>query len=196
MPSAPYLYRLKVYSLENIVFEMEAIEKYCQFANPAKSANSAIAAVGPNTILSDINKILYLYIITLGIARRLKLRDSILAFNPPSVSMCRNRKYIGADKARATRRIKDIIAYIIRSVGLKAYRDNKNFVVNNIKFKSLAGTAVVPGKNFHLWYLNEKVGAAGGNSHGQSSIASYLADYCTLSLEPKLRHRLKTAVRR
>ena len=191
MKSAPHLYRLQAYSIENVLFELEAVERYCTFAMPARTSGAALSSVSFDNLMSDVKTQLAPYVTVLGIARRLKLRDAIFSINPPSISRTERGKYIGVDKNRCQKRIRQMISKIISEVGLRKYRITKGKVLKIIRSKNLPAEQFVPGKSFLIWYLNHRVGYAGGLSHTQPTIVSYLAEHCTLRHEPKLSKRLR-----
>ena len=104
--AAPHLYRLRVYSLENLVCEEASIEKLCIYSLPKLSSSAAVASVDLPITYDFSAEVLSGYIILLAIAKRFKLRKGVYAINPPSVSHQVNGKNVRADVAKIRQRLR------------------------------------------------------------------------------------------
>jgi hypothetical protein len=80
------LYRLKVYSLENLLIDNEAIKKYCKFSCPGIDELTCSIKCDVDGLFEEMQKYLLSYIAALAIARRLDLNGGISSINPHSVS--------------------------------------------------------------------------------------------------------------
>jgi hypothetical protein len=189
------LYRLKVYSLENLLLEASALEDYCGFAAPSMQNGACAAAVNVAGLIDDINRILLPYIVSLAIARRLNLRGAVYAINPPSVALSVGGRVIGPCPVAVRARVAGVVQAIIRSVGLSKYRAAKAAVLTNLRRKRLDGMKAAPGKLFALPYLNHRVEAAGGMGVNQRMISSYLADKVMLRNDPQFAAVIRRAIR-
>ncbi len=191
----PTLYRLRAYSVENLLFEGQAIEKYCSFAHPDKSKTHAVSCFKFDETMTELNTYLSPYIILLAIARRENLRNGLLAINAPSLSRKVKGRYVGVDPGKVRQRILLIIKYLKQSIGVGRYRFLKKEIRDGISRRSLSAHQIVPGKEFLIWYLNEITGSAGGVSLSQAVICSFLADHCKMQIDKKLASRLKSVAR-
>lgn len=186
------LHRLNVYSVENLFSAPAAMEDYALLACPALTSDQCLSQVAINALIDDVNENVFRYVVVLAIARRLKLRAGVFAFDPKSISTLVDGKYVGTDSLKLYGRLRSIIRACRQAVGIKKYNKAKEAVIQNIKVKGLTGLRTVPGKSFILWYLNERVGAARGVSAGQAIIVSHLARLAPLSIEPKLVRKLRS----
>jgi hypothetical protein len=186
------LYRLRVYSLENLLTEKSTMEDFAKVACPSMTAGQCLLAVDVAKMIDDINVNLMSYIAALAIARRLKLRGAAFALNPPSVSKLVGGKFISTDSAKLFARKRQIVRACIAAVGITKYSSAKVAVKGNIKRKNLNGLAAAPGKSFVLWYLNERIGAAKGVSVSQAIMVSHMARISPLSIEKNLVRAIKS----
>jgi hypothetical protein len=189
------LYRLKVYSVENLLFEVAAIEDYCSFASPSLHAGQCAAAVNANALAAELNNILLPYIVSLAVARRLRLRGSVFALNPPSVSKVVGSRLIGPCPTKVKQRVRAIITAIIHAKGHSQFRQAKEVVLRNLSRKRLDGVRAAPAKVFGLAYLNQRVEAAGGLTMNQKIIASYLAQHVRLENDMKFKAVIRRTAR-
>ncbi len=188
---ATHLYRLRVYSLENLVCELGALMKLCAFALPKHPAASAIAQVDLSTTYDRSAVMLNKYVLALAIAKRHKLRKGVYALNAPSVSKALAGKYICADETKVFSRTRDVLRALIADLGIENFKRSKALIVRNARLKRLLPEDVAPGKEFLLNYVIHKIETCGGNSIGRSAAVSYLCEHCTLSRDPGLRKRLR-----
>jgi hypothetical protein len=185
------LYRLSVYSLENLLLEEKAVESYVKFALPGMTSNEALATVNLEELFQRIDIVSRTYVVLLGIARRLKLRDNSLKFDQTIFLRKTRGKYVKLDTRRLNRKLYEAISFVKTSSGRSRYRATKRQVLRIIREKELAAVKYFPGKTA-LWMLNELIGVAGGLQNNQRVIVSYLANECQLSLDRKLARRLRS----
>lgn len=187
---AMHLHRLRVYSLENLLFEERCIEAYCAFSCPALTREEALSRVDIPLIMSQFNAKLNNLVIALAVARRLDLRDNAFRLDFRDLFEVSRGKYAKISDELLSSRLVAVIRRIKELKSLKDYRSAKADVIAGIRKKGLRGIDYVPGKSM-LWYLNERVGLASGQSHNPKAVASYLADHCTLSMDTTLVRRLR-----
>ncbi len=193
--SYPHLYRLNVYSLENVLMEQSALIQYCAFAAPGHSSGACAGAVQPEKLLEDLSTLVP-YVILLAIARRLALSGSVYAINPPSVTQTVRGRHIGPDERKVYSRKREIIKSIINEVGIQKYRLAKQAVLNTVEKRRLGDHRIVPAKNFGMMYFNERVIAAGGTGLNQKIVASYLAENAEMKFDKRLVARIKKVANR
>jgi hypothetical protein len=191
---ARHLYRLRVYSLENLLLESKALEAYCGFACPSRTADDACKAVDLEFFLQQIEQLASIYIVTLAIARRLDLRDGAFGMDIKAIFALKDGKHSHVDRRRLFSKLRILIKRIIELKSLGEFRSAKKDVLAAIDLRRFNGIDYIPGKML-LWYLNERVGGAKGASLQQSVIASYLADHCTLARDGLLVRRLRQVAR-
>jgi hypothetical protein len=185
------VYRLRVYCIENLLFEDGPVRKYCAFACPQHSEEDLSRLVATHELAEDVDRYLSIYFLALGIARRLGLRGGVYSLNPPSVTKLRNGHNVGVDPRKIRRRIVDIVRAIRKAVGHSRYQEAKKAVLRNVSRKRLRPVQYVSGKDFLLYYLNGRVVASGGRGLDRATTASYLADYCGLTQDRALVRRLR-----
>lgn len=182
-PKYPHLYRLQVYEIENLLLELTRLEDYVAVACPKLARGVALARVDVPGLLSEIDQLLPSYFVVLAVARRLKIKGPIFKLNPPSVSRQSGGHYVGPSAARLRTRLRQLISEMIARVGLARYR-RELLVVRTIQARRrLRGVGLVPGKKFILWYLNQRILEAGGDTLPTHIIASMLSTTCTFALE-------------
>jgi Protein of unknown function (DUF4435) len=188
------LHRLRVYSLENLLYENGAVENYCKMVCPGMGASEAIRAIKLDEIKDTVEKVSRTYIAALAVARRLDLRGGEYAFDYKSIFVKRGGYRMELDRRRLRAKTAAVISTIKIEKGAKVYRRTKKLVFKAIVSKKLEGFEYFPGKGL-LWHLNERAGAAGGASLQQRVIASLLAQKCSLSLDLKLARRIRRIAR-
>ncbi|WP_421729886.1 DUF4435 domain-containing protein [Brevundimonas sp.] len=196
MPSSPHLFRLNVYSVENLLFEKDSAVRLARFAMPGASPATADAALDWDDLVESLDRHASRYFLALGIARRLKLRGGVFAFQPASIAVTINNKNIGVDPYKCRIRTFEVIKAIRASVTSNRYRLAKAAVIKNVSTKKLSGVQFVAGKNFHFMFLIARLAGAGNVGLSPTAVASYLADYCTFERDPRLRRRLRKLARR
>lgn len=189
------LYRLNVYSVENLVLDLDALKKYCRFSCPGVDEASCHARCDVDSLFREMEDNLVPYIVALAIARRLQLSNRVSAINPPSVSNVVGGKRVGPSKDLVRRRLREIIKEACDVHGLKKYRDAKRLVVSKVLRNKHTAISISPGKLFALSYLNERVANAGGMTLPQKAIVSYLAEHASLKIDNGLRAALARAAR-
>jgi hypothetical protein len=189
------LYRLRVYSVENLLFEIPAMEEYCSFASPGHPGGACAASVNPNGLSAELNNVLLPYIVALAIARRFDLPGGVFAINPPSVANVVGGRPIGPCPTKVRKRIKEIVRAIVAAKGVAEFRNAKRIVQGNLARRRLDGVRATPGKYFALSYLNKRVEAAGGLSLQQRAIASFLARHIRFENEPHFKAVLRKTAR-
>lgn len=191
---ATHLHRLKVYSLENLLFEERALEAYCTFACPGMSADQAGRAIDLPLVVKELELKASWYFVALAIARRLDLRDGVFAIDIKSIFATTGGRFTHVDEKKLGARLKAIVRRIRELASARDYRVAKAEILSGIQRRSLRGIDFVAGKSM-LWYLNERAGHAKGQSLSQAVIASYLADHCTLARDTVLARRLRRVAR-
>ncbi len=171
------LHRLRVYSVENLLFEQNALEAFCAFACPGKVTHDAVKEIDLDHIRDEINKKAYLYIVALAVARRLDLRDKAFSIHVVPLFDSKNGKFTHVNNEKLRTTLKELIKQIQEKTSVSAYKKAKREVLRSIEIKKLQGTEFFPGKAL-LWFLNERVGHAKGTSLQQKLVVSYLADHC------------------
>lgn len=184
------VYRLNAYCVENLFIEEQSLEKFIIFCMPDKTREQALSIIDPERIMSN-SHVLLPYFISIAIARRLNLRSSVYALNPPSVSKSSNGCYIEADFTKVRKRTLEVCRSIRKTVGRNKFVSNRNLIVQNIKAKSLHPNLVISGKSFLLWYLNNHANSTSAVPVNLKSITSYLADHSTLQNDRKFVQRIK-----
>lgn len=193
--SAKRLYRLNVYCLENLLWEKGALDAFSSYAMPAHTSGNALATLKYSEIQADVDEILGPYFHVLAVARRLKLRGSVYAINPPSVSRDESGRAVGADRRKVKARIRQIAQAIRAEVGNNRYRLVKARVRRVASEKGLRGMHYVSGKAFAIGYLSNRVTCRGGLSLDRRATVSFLADYCKLEMDPRFARRLRKVAR-
>lgn len=191
--AAPRLYRLRVYSLENLFFQPDAMSKYCAFASPGLAEGACSRSVNTVDLVASV-ELLVPYITLLAIAHRLGIRNGMTALNPPSVSQTVGHQSTSPDVAKMRLRCKEIIGFIISEVGVTRYRLAKQAVQSNLATKKIADHRIIPGKPFGLAYLNGRIQAAGGVALSQKMIVSYLAEHSSIKSDKQFVRRLRRLV--
>ncbi|MBB3892373.1 hypothetical protein GGQ61_003106 [Phenylobacterium haematophilum] len=191
---SPHLHRLKVYSLENLLLEESALNAYCAFACPGKSLEAARDQINLKHVLIDLEIMISLYVVALGVARRLDLRDAAFSIDFKDLFDVEGGKHIRVNRQKLFTKTNEVIRRIIVLTSRTAYREAKTDVMRTIERRGLSGIDYVPGKAA-LWYINERAGHAKGLSLGQRAVASYLADHCSLGKDSVLAARLRRVSR-
>ena len=190
-PSAPHLYRLNVYSLENLVFERAGVYALSELSLPDIEDNRAHQLSGYEQIERCLdNDLAYLFKIH-AIARRMGVNDRSFRIESFSISDTYNGRVISANRQKCRRKAIQLISELKRRKGLSRYRLARAVVNEIIQTRAVSGSAYVPGKEFHLKYLVGKLGQAGGASLAQNVVVAALADKCTFSRDPRLVRRLR-----
>lgn len=184
------LHRLRVYSLENLVFEPGSLEAYCALVCPMLEAVEAIDALQLGKMERIIERVSRTYIAALAVARRLKLRGNEFAFDYKSVFVKSSGFRTALDQKRLRAKTVGVINAIKKQAGEEKYRKAKVLVFKSIRAKGLKGVEYFPGKGL-LWHLNERSGLAGGLSLQQKVIVSYLAQRCSLTRDVELARRIR-----
>nr|WP_294917147.1 DUF4435 domain-containing protein [uncultured Neokomagataea sp.] len=184
------LYSLGVYSLENLLCEPLSIEEYSAFACPSKTSDDISRLVNIEDLIRNID-VLLPYIMALSIARHLKLYSSVYSINPKSVTKTHDKnKYMMACKIKVYSRVREIISAIVKSKGWKSYLKSKRIIKKNYKRRDINSIKIVPGKNFTIPYINDRVAKFGGIGNNLKIVSSYLAQNCTLENDQNLKKKL------
>ena len=191
---AAHLHRLKVYSVENLLFEERALDAYCAFACPGMSAEQAARAIDLELILEELEQKASWYFVALAIARRLDLRDNAFSIDIKSIFALEDGKYTRVDAVKLKARLRAMVRRAQELSSPREYRAAKADILAGIARRSLKGIDYVAGKSM-LWYLNERAGHAKGQSLNQRIIASYLAEHCSLARDTALARRLRRVAR-
>jgi len=189
------VHRLSVYSLENLVFEKDAVDQYLIFSQPSKESTRCIQAYDYASYEEGLERSLGLYIAALGAAWRLNLRGPAFAMDPRGLSEVLNGHSVGPDKRALRRKTASVIRAIKSQSSDAEYKQSKRVVLDIIKKRNFSANRYVPGKKFLIAYLNGMVVKSGGDAHRQQAIISYLAERCTLSFDKKLARRLRSLAR-
>lgn len=185
------LHRLKVYSIENLVSEINSLESLVGFCLPNHSKSSAISTANPLDIMQEIENNLLKYFTLLAIARRLKLRGSIYAFNPPSVSRQHNGRPIGVCGIKTYNRCRQIMSAIISEVGRNKYALTKAEIKGIMGARRIEARDLIPAREFGLSYLRNRIANSGGSALNSVSAVSYLADHCKLAKDTDLKSKIR-----
>jgi hypothetical protein len=191
----PNLYRLKVYSVENLVIDVDSVKNYCRFSCPGIDEITCVNRCDIDLLFNEMDSHLIKYITALAIARRLDLDGRVSAINPPSVGSVVAGRRVGPCKDLIRGRLKEIITEAISTRGLQNYRKAKGIVLRNLARRGGGAVALAPGKLFALPYVNERVGLAGGLTLPQKAMVSYLAERAPLQNDRGFRSALKRAVK-
>lgn len=184
-----------MYSLENLLFEDDAIKEYCEFASPSLPAGACEASVDLQDLSDQLNRTILPYIVSLSIARRLKLRHATYALNPPSIAHIVGGRAIGPCPNKVRIRTRAIVGQIVSEKGHAKFREAKRVVLNNIRRRRLTGVKMVPAKYFGLPYLNKRIEACGGMGMNQRAISSFLASHIKFENDKSLTSTLRKLVR-
>jgi hypothetical protein len=189
-PQAPRLFRLRSYSIENVLFESEALGKYISYSCPSMPEMVARGAIDIPILLDSIKHLLPFFAV-LAVARRLKLSGPAYRMDVSTLFKIDSGHKVEIDAQGALSRVRMAVRAIVDSVGWRKYRDHRAAVQKIAKSRRLDPDVVVSGKYFLIPLLNGRVGRAGGVCHRVSTIASYLADHCTLARDRELRRRIR-----
>lgn len=194
--SAPHLYRLNVYSLENLVFEKDAANAVAEIAMPDREDVVAHAAIDYDAIISDVNGDLSKLFIVHAIANRLGVTCHRFRIDSVSVSDSHSSRVFQLNRRQCRAKAISLIRHLISLKGVNRYRLARRAVVDNIALKRYAGEVFVPGKEFHLKYLVGRIGRHGGACLAQKVVVATMADKCTFSRDPRLVRRLRKVAKR
>nr|WP_246866306.1 DUF4435 domain-containing protein [Novosphingobium sp. SG720] len=185
------LYRLNVYSLENLLIDIDAIKNYTRFSCPSLDEKTCNSRCDIDNLFRDMQNHLLPYIVALAIARRLSLDGRVSAINPPSVGHIVRGKKIGPSASLIRLRLREIVHAAILKSGREKYLIAKRIVIKNLRRKGQNVITFAPGKLFALAYVNERVGLAGGVTLPQKAMVSYLAEQASLQNDRGFRAVLK-----
>lgn len=193
--SAPHLYRLNVYSLENLVFERGAVEALAEISMPHVEDMVAHRAACYADIENDLSGELARLFAVHAIANRLGVTDHALRIESTSVSDTLNGRVYRVNRQKCREKTLALIRLLKRRKGLNRYRLARAVVWDILRQRGISGIAFVPAKEFHLKYLVGRLGSAGGICLSQKVVVSTLAQNCSLSRDPRLVRRLKKLAR-
>lgn len=185
------LYRLSVYSVENLLIDVDAIKKYCRFACPALDEQTCFQQCAVEDLFFDMQRHLPAYLSALAIARRLNLAGRVSAINPPSIGREVRGRRIGPCPNLIRSRLREIVQEAISTRGPAKYLQAKRVVRKNLKAKNANPATLAPGKLFTLAYVNERISLSGGMTLPQKAMVSYLAEHAHLQNDRGFRATLR-----
>jgi hypothetical protein len=194
--SARHLYRLNVYSLENLVFERVSAYAVSELSIPGQEDVVAHAAVEYDEIIRDLNDDLAKLFLVYAIAHRLKVTESDFRIESVSVSDSHTSRVFRVNKAQCRAKTLKLVRLLIHLKGRNRYRLARRAVVENVTTKNFTGEYFVPGKEFHLKYLVGRIGRHGGTCLGQRTVVACMAENCTFSRDPRLVRRLRKVAKK
>lgn len=193
--SAPHLYRLNVYSLENLVFERPAIEYIAEISMPHIEDIDAHRAASYNDIENDLNNDLARLFAVHAVAKRLGVTDHAFRIESISVSDTFNGRVYQVNRQKCRSKTLALVKLLKQRKGINRYRSARAVVWDILHRRGISGSAFIPGKEFHLKYLVGRLGRAGGVCLNQKVVVATLAERCTLSRDPRLVRRLRKMAR-
>ena len=194
--SARHLYRLNIYSLENLIFEKVGVQAVSELSLPGRDEIAALNAAGYDEIVKDLNQDLAALFLVYATAHRLKVTDAEFRIESVSVSDSHMSRVVSVNRAKCRSKTLRLVRLLIAQKGRNRYRLARQAVIENIKRKNFAGEHFVPAKEFHLKYLVGRIGQNGGTCLGQRTIVAYMAEKCTFSRDPRLVRRLRKVAKK
>ena len=190
----PNLYRLKVYSIENLLLETNGVEELIKSAMPAMGGGAAVQAVDYEALVGDVEAKLHGLFVVMAAINKLDIREPFCRLNMLAISDRRNGRLYAPNAVAAKALIKSQIRSALQYRSIPHFRRAKQSVVETVLLQGLLAKQFVPAKKVHLWYLLERIMANGGESISRRIALSFLANYCEFELDPGLKREIRRRI--
>lgn len=189
--TAPHLYVLRVYELENILFTPISVENAVVANFPKAARVVALARVDPGGLMNEIEA-LAPYLFILAVAQRLGLGGRVFSLSPSSVSRKVKGLNVGTDDRKIQARCLEMCREARRQVGHAKFLKEFAVVRKIFERKNLKAISYVPGKKFLLYYLRNRISAGGGLTQSDGAACGLLSLSVDFRNDKLLRRRLRS----